>query len=623
MDNNERFIDFLADSMTGLQSTSSRISAQLKRISLPAWLVGAEIDSAQDHRVRLLRAVLVMLAITMFLYLGILASHSYFRPALPFLLIELSTLMGLDRLNQRGATRLAARLLVGIVAGGLFAIPLLTGTGLSMIVVYGYFALILLTGLLLDWKASLVALILALLSSAGLAWLEQTGLLLNPSQDLTPFESWVFVAPLLVLSVGIMLAAGNAFRSILRQTQANSEALAEANRRYEAQAAELADYQEELALLLEDRTTTLDEVTAQALIFMALADNSPIGIAITDLEQRVTYANDAFHAIFGYDPRSQEVVGLSVATFWPEGADDQRAAIDRQVIEGGWTGDILMRRKDGTLFDVGGSAFNVNDATGRVCGQALLARDITYRKQAEHDLRRALEHEQQLSELRSRFVSMVSHEFRTPLSVIQSSADTLERYNDRLDAVRRAQRFERIHTQVKHMTVMLDEIMTIGKLESRMIEFNPIPVDVVKLCQELVDEMRLLGDAHPIELSVTSEDCPPLDLDEKLMRQIVTNLLSNALKYSPGGQPVQVWLDYRDPRTLILSVADQGIGIPLEDQPSLFEAFHRASNVGTITGTGLGLAIVRRAVELHDGTIDFTSGEGQGTTFTLTFPRNR
>ena len=606
--------------MTSIQSISSwRFPRQALDLTL-TWLAGEAIDTLDEQRARLLNGLLFTLAGTTILYLLILAGRPLDRPVLPLLLGMLPVLGGLFLLNWRGHPLLVAQLLTGLLVGSLFVSPLLDETTLSLLIAHSYFALLLMAGLLLDWKTGLETLVVALLVGTLLAGLEHAGVVALPGDS--ALDRWLRFIPSLLASVSIMIVARGTIRAFLNRVQANESALREALGRLTDQAAELNLYQQQLTLLLEERTMALDEVSAQAMLFKALADNSPIGFVITDLDQTVIYANVAFHQTFGYDAQCVEAFGKPVAAFWPPEAAELQAAIARQVVAGGWTGDVQMQRKDGTRLDIGGSAIQVTDSAGQMCGQAMILRDISYRKVRERALREALESEQQLGALRSRFVSMVSHEFRTPLTIIQSSADALERFSDRLDASQRAQRFNRIHTQVQHMAILLDEIMTIGRLESRQIEFNPLPLDVVALCQNLIDEMRLLVSSSPIELILEAEGNAQVDLDEKLMRQIVTNLLSNGLKYSTAGTPLRVTLICTDPHALVLRVADQGIGIPAADQPNLFEAFHRAGNVGAIAGTGLGLAIVRRAVELHGGTIDFTSVEGQGTTFTITLPRH-
>ncbi|HCF27100.1 MAG TPA: histidine kinase [Cyanobacteria bacterium UBA11049] len=247
-----------------------------------------------------------------------------------------------------------------------------------------------------------------------------------------------------------------------------------------------------------------------------------------------------------------------------------------------------------------------------------IVRDITERKRAEADIRNALEKEKELNELKSRFVSMASHEFRTPLTTILSSAELLQDYSDRWDEEKKLKHFLRIQTAVTHMTGLLNDVLLIGKAEAGKLEFKPTPLNLVSFCRELTEEMQLAAENHTI-VFCTRGDCTPTCMDEKLLRQILSNLLSNAIKYSPSGGTVKLEL-IGEQKTVMFHIQDRGIGIPQADLTQLFDSFHRASNVGTISGTGLGLAIVKKAVDLHNGQIFVKSEVGVGTTFTIKLP---
>jgi signal transduction histidine kinase len=248
-----------------------------------------------------------------------------------------------------------------------------------------------------------------------------------------------------------------------------------------------------------------------------------------------------------------------------------------------------------------------------------MVEDITERKQAEAEILKALEKERELSELRSGFVSLVSHEFRTPLTTIQSSAELLERYSNRLSDEKKQNHLTRIQIAVKRMTQLLEDILTIGKAEAGKLQFEPSSMDLVAFCQEIVESMQMSARPHHTINFMVQGDGRDALMDEKLLGHIVTNLLSNAMKYSPSGGTVQFDLICTD-SLAIFRVQDSGIGIPQSDLEQLFESFGRASNVGTIPGTGLGLAIVKRCVDLHRGTIAVESTLGVGTTFTVTLP---
>ena len=257
------------------------------------------------------------------------------------------------------------------------------------------------------------------------------------------------------------------------------------------------------------------------------------------------------------------------------------------------------------------------------------------RHQAEEKMRQALEKEKELSQLKSLFVANASHEFRTPLATIRSSGELLERHCQDCMDEKKSKHFYRIQTAVNQMIQLLDNLLVIGKAEADKLEFNPAPLNLIKFCNNLVEELQLnagskhsLGkDAHPqgmadvpkIIVFTSRGDCTNACMDENLLRQILTNLLSNAIKYSPKGEIVTFELSCQD-KVAIFRIQDRGIGISLEDQEQLFEPFYRAANVGTIKGTGLGLSIVKKCVDLHNSHIFVESEVGVGTTFTVTLP---
>jgi signal transduction histidine kinase len=260
--------------------------------------------------------------------------------------------------------------------------------------------------------------------------------------------------------------------------------------------------------------------------------------------------------------------------------------------------------------------------------QALLAvnkqlqhelRERQHAQEAEAETRTALEKEQELSELKSRFISMTSHEFRTPLTTILSSTELLEKYHQKFTLEKKKQHFTRIKIATHRMVQLLDDVLLIGKAESGKLTFNPAPLDLREFCNELVEEVQASsGSQHNINYLVRGTEQSAY-MDEKLLRHILFNLLSNAIKYSPIASTVDFELKFQG-KEVVFQVKDQGIGIPLEDQKHLFETFHRAKNVGTIPGTGLGLAIVKKSVDLQGGQISVESVVGVGTTFIVTLP---
>jgi signal transduction histidine kinase len=233
--------------------------------------------------------------------------------------------------------------------------------------------------------------------------------------------------------------------------------------------------------------------------------------------------------------------------------------------------------------------------------------DVTERKQAEAELLRTLNREKELGRLRSNFASMGSHEFRTPLGIIQSSAEILEDYLDQLESTERSDHLQSIRKNTRRMAGLMEEVLLLGSLDAGKME--PGPLDLRTFVRRLVDDV----------LSATNRRCP-IDLlfgempagiqaDKRLLQHIFTNLLTNGVKYSDAGGAVRLEIR-RDGADIVCAIRDQGIGIPEADQEWLFNAFHRGHNVGDRPGTGLGLVIVKRCVDLHGGKIILESKIG-------------
>ncbi|HSJ00932.1 MAG TPA: HAMP domain-containing sensor histidine kinase, partial [Verrucomicrobium sp.] len=239
--------------------------------------------------------------------------------------------------------------------------------------------------------------------------------------------------------------------------------------------------------------------------------------------------------------------------------------------------------------------------------------------EAGEETLRSLARERELGELRSRFVSLVSHEFRNPLHVILSSCDILQRYLTRLPEEDRAHHLQGIHDSVRHMGRMIEEVMVLGSAESGGMVFKPEPVKLSEFCERLVDGVRSATENRcPISLKYGNADLD-VTADSNLLRHILGNVLTNAVKYSDAGSPIifVVRVEYDQAEFL---VEDQGRGIPPQDLERLYEPFRRGSNVGNIPGTGLGMVIVKRCVDLHGGTISCTSVVAVGTTFKISLP---
>ena len=248
-----------------------------------------------------------------------------------------------------------------------------------------------------------------------------------------------------------------------------------------------------------------------------------------------------------------------------------------------------------------------------------LVLDISQRKSAEVETLKALSREKELSQLKSNFVSMVSHEFRTPLGIIQSSAELLAAFYARMQPEERAAQLASISSNTRRMAVMMEEILVLSRLDAGKLGFQPVLLDLSGFCRRVVDEILSSTNRRcVIELALNSV-LEKAWADERLLGHIFTNLLSNAVKYSDPGATVRFVIEADGPHALCV-VQDRGIGIPEEDQQQLFGTFHRGSNVGGRPGTGLGLMLVKRCAELHGGVVHLTSKVGEGTTVSVRLP---
>jgi PAS domain S-box-containing protein len=293
---------------------------------------------------------------------------------------------------------------------------------------------------------------------------------------------------------------------------------------------------------------------------------------------------------------------------------------------------------------IGGVLYPVKDAAGRVLEVVTVHNDITETKRAEEamlalnqtleqrvsertaelvstkeELHRALLAERELGELKSRFVSMVSHEFRTPLGVTMSAVEVIRHYDEKLTPDKRRELCDDIHVATRNMAGLMEQVLLLGRVEAGKLSFKSAPIDLEALMGKFIQEQESVTHSKcPIHLQIEGETEGALG-DEALMHHIFSNLISNAVKYSPAGAPVSVRVR-RDGTDVRFDIVDRGIGIPEKDVEHLFEAFNRASNVGDVQGTGLGLVIVKRCVEFHQGAITLHSEPGVGTTFTVVLP---
>jgi signal transduction histidine kinase len=248
------------------------------------------------------------------------------------------------------------------------------------------------------------------------------------------------------------------------------------------------------------------------------------------------------------------------------------------------------------------------------------------RSQAELAIQNALIREKELTQLKSQFVSIVSHEFRNPLSIVLTSIDLLETYDQTLSTEDKQRYLRQARNSVGLMTQLLEEVLVLGEMAADKLQCHLTLLDVSELCQFLIEEVRsTIGSAHTIDFQEIRDQPNPVMVmaDERLLRHILMNLLSNAVKYSPledgTERPIILRLTYQ-PDRLEFCVIDRGIGISPEDRTHLFESFYRGSNVNHISGTGLGLNIVQQCVDAYKGEISIDSQLAQGTTVTVIIP---
>lgn len=350
----------------------------------------------------------------------------------------------------------------------------------------------------------------------------------------------------------------------------------------------------------------------------SILNNSSDPIVLIDADGVIEQANDSFTTLFGIphqDTTGGSLLSLVEPEYRPALTSALKSAVTMRRVA---RLDLLARASNNIVFDAEVSFAPVMENTPHPANLICGIRDITERKRGEQELIRALKKEREVNELKSRFVSMVSHEFRTPLSTILSSSEVLKAYKDRMSQEKQFQHLDRIYSQVHRMISLLNDVLTLSKAEAVGMNFAPVPTELERFSRDIVEDMQFIAPNHPIAFNYIG-DRSEVTIDPELLRQVLSNLMSNAIKYSPEGKAILFRVE-RDDTQVKFSVQDSGIGIPEEDQPRLFEAFHRARNSGTIQGTGLGLAIVKRAVDAHHGSITFESRLGVGTTFIVTIP---
>ncbi|MEM7106964.1 MAG: PAS domain S-box protein [Bacteroidota bacterium] len=368
---------------------------------------------------------------------------------------------------------------------------------------------------------------------------------------------------------------------------------------------------------------------AQELVSLIENANAPIfGI---DWDGKITEWNRFTSEITGY--KKEEVQGTSLAERLVQ---DSHKELVMELFQGVLHGqnavnyELPLLTKQNKVVTILFNGTARKDYAGKIVGMVGVGQDITelieYRGKLElkveertEELVRSLEKQKELVAMKSKFVSMASHEFRTPLSTIQFATDFVRKYYKRATPEKLEEKFKKINQQVKPMTYLLDDVLTIGKSQAGAIKLNPSLVEIRKFCQDIFNEIRTSSNSSHKIISSIFVETDRLYLDVKLLRNILVNLLTNAIKFSPQADKIRVDVMSKH-RILTIEVQDWGNGIDEADQAQLFEAFHRGSNVGTIQGTGLGLSIVKKAVEIQSGTIKVESLLDQGSTFKIKIP---
>lgn len=382
----------------------------------------------------------------------------------------------------------------------------------------------------------------------------------------------------------------------------------------------------------------------------ALFQYATEGMLIVNEQGEIIRINPSAERLFGYE--NEELLGRKIEVLVPSRYTKQHERHRTTYRDNpharsmGVDIDLFGRKKDGSEFPVEVSLSPYETDKGKFVIGFIV--DITQRKQAEErlknysselenqvrdrtlvlqeaiveleqtkvELNEALNKERELNDLKSRFVSLASHEFRTPLTTILSSLSLAKRYDGTKDKDKKEKHFGRIEEAVNSLTDILNDFLSLSKLEEGKVTYNPERFDITTFINEVAYDMQQIAKQDQIVRHVHAGENTNVTLDKKILKHVLFNLISNAIKFSEEGKTIDVSTELQD-GMLTVKVADQGIGIPEDDVEHMFQRFFRAHNVTNIQGTGLGLSIVAKYVELMNGSISFESKQNVGTTFTL------
>ncbi len=350
---------------------------------------------------------------------------------------------------------------------------------------------------------------------------------------------------------------------------------------------------------------------------LQVMENMGQGLVVFKPDFTIEFVNSAFAKMGGY--ASEELIGKVPFDLIPKSVNPRVKELKlEKVLETSSSYETILMRNDGTVFNAQISLEPIyrDGEMARIVG---VITDLTEQKKVEQQLRLALEKEKELGELKSRLISTASHEFRTPLSAIISSTELLEHYSQRWSEEKKHEILGRISHSANKLTGLIEDILIYSRAEEGKLGFSRVKVNLSAFCRDLVNNLQSITDDSKMVRLIEIGETQETYLDEKLLTYTLSNLLSNGIKYSKPGGKVTLELEWQ-PDEIIFRVRDEGIGIPLKDQASLFEPFQRATNVGTIGGTGFGLAIVKQSVLAQKGHVRLESVEGQGTTFTVRLP---
>lgn len=367
---------------------------------------------------------------------------------------------------------------------------------------------------------------------------------------------------------------------------------------------------------VDERTVEVNRVKEQV---EAILNHTSDAVAMLLPEGQIQQVNAAFVTLIGLD--SDAVFGHSMADYLPEAVrPEYQAALASVVAERRLQRfETLIIPPDPQLRTMVELSLSAIQQANKVTGVVVSLRDISDRTRMESELRATLGKERELNRLRSEFVRRASHTFRTPLSAILTSTELLTRFTGRLSDQQRQQQRDSLRISVQQLTRLLDDLLLINRTNDRVNTSDGQVYTMPELCQEIVDQLDRDGLAQNRLRWEVAEGIPPLTVDRGMLSQIVSNLLTNALKYSMDDATVRLMVTFTD-TDLVITVEDQGIGIPADDLAHIYEPFYRGRNVEHVEGSGLGLTIVRDCLGIFGGEIGCESVVGSGTRFTVRLP---